>query len=136
MSRKAREKVRVKGIEILSAASLLSTDIFFYTQFGDTYKLQVENRDPRKLTSVRVFNIHCKPITPNFVLVSSQVTKHPNPVLGYHLRWERCYSILVFETHHDLTLLYEIKVTVSHSCLLYTSPSPRDLSTSRMPSSA
>ena len=24
----------------------------------------------------------------------------------------------------------------SHSCLLYTSPSPRDLSTSRMPSSA
>ena len=25
---------------------------------------------------------------------------------------------------------------VSHSCLLYTSPSPRDLSTSRMPSSA
>ena len=68
----AREKVSVKGIEILSAASLLSTDIFVYTQFGDTYKLQVENRDPRKLTSVRVFNIHCKPITPNFVLVSSQ----------------------------------------------------------------
>ena len=68
----AREKVRVKGIDILSAASLLSTDIFVYTQCGDTYKLQVENRDPRKLTSVRVFNIHCKPITPNFVLVSSQ----------------------------------------------------------------
>ena len=28
------------------------------------------------------------------------------------------------------------KVTEAHSCLLYTSPSPRDLSTSRMPSSA
>ena len=68
----AREKVRVKGIDILSAASLLSTDIFVYTQCGDTYKLQVKNRDPRKLTSVRVFSIHCKPITPNFVLVSSQ----------------------------------------------------------------
>ena len=26
--------------------------------------------------------------------------------------------------------------TIIHSCLLYTSPSPRDLSTSRMPSSA
>ena len=26
--------------------------------------------------------------------------------------------------------------TVSEACLLYTSPSPRDLSTSRMPSSA
>ena len=32
----------------------------------------------------------------------------------------------------------EVKVNVDsiHSCLLYTSPSPRDLSTSRMPSSA
>ena len=27
-------------------------------------------------------------------------------------------------------------ITDAHSCLLYTSPSPRDLSTSRMPSSA
>ena len=42
----AREKVRVKGIEILSTASLLSTDIFVYTQFGVTYKWQVERRDP------------------------------------------------------------------------------------------
>ena len=68
----ATEKVRVKGMEILSAASLLTTDIFVYTQFGDTYKWQIENLDPRKLKSVIVFNIHCKPITPNFVLVSSQ----------------------------------------------------------------
>ena len=27
-------------------------------------------------------------------------------------------------------------LVISHACLLYTSPSPRDLSTSRMPSSA
>ena len=46
----ASNKVRVKGIEILSAPSLLSTDIFVYTQFGDTYKWQTENRDPRKLS--------------------------------------------------------------------------------------
>ena len=38
-----RNKVRVKGIEILSAASLLSTDIFVYIQFGDTYKWKLEN---------------------------------------------------------------------------------------------
>ena len=44
----ARNEVMVKGIEILSAAFLLSTDIFVYTQFGDTYKWQIENRDPRK----------------------------------------------------------------------------------------
>ena len=50
-SQMARNKVRVKGIEILSAASLLSTDIFVYTQFGDTYKWQFYNncRNPRAL---------------------------------------------------------------------------------------
>ena len=37
----ARNKVRVKGIEILSAASLLSTEIFVYTQFGE-YHLKWE----------------------------------------------------------------------------------------------
>ena len=52
---KARNKVRVQSIEILSASSLLSTDIFVYTQFGDTHKWQKENRDPRKLTPVRFF---------------------------------------------------------------------------------
>ena len=30
----------------------------------------------------------------------------------------------------------EFRKGLSHGCLLYTSPSPRDLSTSRMPSSA
>ena len=57
----ARNKVRVKGREILSAPSLLSTDIFGYTQFGDAYKCQIENRDPRKLTTIRVFNTNRKP---------------------------------------------------------------------------
>ena len=37
----------------------------------------------------------------------------------------------VAQTNIDLSALYDIK-----TCLLYTSPSPRDLSTSRMPSSA
>ena len=37
----------------------------------------------------------------------------------------------------DTTLkLHDGKHQMIHSCLLYTSPSPRDLSTSRMPSSA
>ena len=43
----ARNKVRAKGIEILNAASLFSSYIFVYTQFWDTYKWQLENRDPR-----------------------------------------------------------------------------------------
>ena len=39
----------------------------------------------------------------------------------------------VFEIHSEATLK---NLTVTGGCLLYTSPSPRDLSTSRMPSSA
>ena len=61
----ARNIVTVKGIEILSASSLLCTDIFVYTRFGDTHKWQIESRDPRKLTPVRVLNIKCKPPTPS-----------------------------------------------------------------------
>ena len=34
------------------------------------------------------------------------------------------------------TIMQELELLKSHICLLYTSPSPRDLSTSRMPSSA
>ena len=44
------------------------------------------------------------------------------------------------DDHHDADKIYEnIKskdVSVSRACLLYTSPSPRDLRLSRMPSSA
>ena len=45
-------------------------------------------------------------------------------------------------TKRDLSIKFKngqkrtIDLTVSLSCLLYTSPSPRDLTTSRMPSSA
>ena len=41
----ARNKVRIKGAQILSAASLLSTDIFVYTQFGDTFKYPSNNNN-------------------------------------------------------------------------------------------
>ena len=41
-SQMARNKFRVKGIEILSTVSLSSTDIFVYIQFGDTYKWLIE----------------------------------------------------------------------------------------------
>ena len=64
----ATNKVRVKGIEILSAASLLSTNIFVSTQFGDTYKWQIENRDMSELLTL-IANPHPKF---EFVLVSSQ----------------------------------------------------------------
>ena len=45
-------------------------------------------------------------------------------------------GILRFEIAKELGLQELNAVVVSDACLLYTSPSPRDLSTSRMPSSA
>ena len=44
------------------------------------------------------------------------------------------WNTLVSDT--DALFDKEIEIDVSKICLLYTSPSPRDLSTSRMPSSA
>ena len=45
-------------------------------------------------------------------------------------------SILGFLALPEGGLLYLIMLLPFNGCLLYTSPSPRDLSTSRMPSSA
>ena len=48
-------------------------------------------------------------------------------------------EIIPYATEQDLEdilSLYTIDVRILGDCLLYTSPSPRDLSTSRMPSSA
>ena len=45
----ARNGVWGTDTDILSAALLLFTDTFAYPHFGDTYKWQLENWDPRKL---------------------------------------------------------------------------------------
>ena len=42
----------------------------------------------------------------------------------------------LFVKHEDFTLLGNRDVLASYTCLLYTSPSPRDYAASRMPSSA
>ena len=45
-------------------------------------------------------------------------------------------KMIDIESNSDLFEKYKAKIPVVRICLLYTSPSPRDLSTSRMPSSA
>ena len=52
------------------------------------------------------------------------------------------YDAVAITEHHFMNCLmmpaplqFAVKIA-AHTCLLYTSPSPRDLSTSRMPSSA
>ena len=55
---------------------------------------------------------------------------------------EDCFAIMLAINSPELEVLGittvqgNVPVERGYSCLLYTSPSPRDLSTSRMPSSA
>eukprot|EP00829_Urostomides_striatus_P017611 TRINITY_DN613_c0_g1_i5.p2 TRINITY_DN613_c0_g1~~TRINITY_DN613_c0_g1_i5.p2 ORF type:complete len:113 (-),score=11.69 TRINITY_DN613_c0_g1_i5:11-349(-) len=64
----------------------------------------------------------------------SHINKTPWSVLqdGTVVHFAR-YSKVLINFFQSLKLTYH---SLSTSCLLYTSPSPRDLSTSRMPSSA
>ena len=54
------------------------------------------------------------------------------------LTWRLAHydSVLDLATYESLKGFEGLKNALAKSCLLYTSPSPRDLSTSRMPSSA
>ena len=45
-------------------------------------------------------------------------------------------KVLLPNIRDDGCIVHVSSISSSHACLLYTSPSPRDLSTSRMPSSA
>ena len=68
--------------------------------------------------------------------------------LSYHENWQRAWkdpapkkeydAVIVGGGGHGLATAYYLakKHNMNNICLLYTSPSPRDLSTSRMPSSA
>ena len=80
---------------------------------------------------------HCEPEIMNsedrlFILYTSGSTGKPKGVVhtigGYNL-----WSHLTFKWIFDLK---DEDIYWCTACLLYTSPSPRDLSTSRMPSSA
>ena len=54
-----------------------------------------------------------------------------NGLLGIRVQGGRRFHVLRTEVQRDQLTVAEVEC-----CLLYTSPSPRDLSTSRMPSSA
>ena len=57
----------------------------------------------------------------------------------YYLQWileTLPDDVLQTRELKDINILYKLECKWKEDCLLYTSPSPRDLSTSRMPSSA
>ena len=76
--------------------------------------------------------------------ISSEIPDRILKVEGFILKenQKEQLEILIFRgysssTTHPIEIDSEKKViALSYICLLYTSPSPRDLSTSRMPSSA
>ena len=55
---------------------------------------------------------------------------------GYYLRKKPIGRKFDFVTSPEISQMFGEIIGVYLVCLLYTSPSPRDLSTSRMPSSA
>ena len=58
-------------------------------------------------------------------------------ILKHNLKLENIGSTPTFRNSRNFTSNIDITLSYNlHTCLLYTSPSPRDLSTSRMPSSA
>ena len=70
-----------------------------------------------------------------------QFFEYMSETFGYEFSCERSYELLrdvireAKDNPENLEEFVELK-ELSRRCLLYTSPSPRDLSTSRMPSSA
>ena len=93
--------------------------------------IRFENEDG---TEQKIHNI-CTPgdnHDPDFLTATLMVEKEPGKVLF-------TTNPAIFETEPidnktELNLYFE--ASDNYDCLLYTSPSPRDLSTSRMPSSA
>ena len=58
--------------------------------------------------------------------------------LGYSLDMDGQYKneVELILKYRDMSQMSDCEIAIDNVCLLYTSPSPRDLSTSRMPSSA
>ena len=75
-----------------------------------------------------------------FIILSSFTTDDPSYQLSPEKRFASYFKPQeMLKLFHDFKIIYyleDIILDKGHTCLLYTSPSPRDLSTSRMPSSA
>ena len=64
-----------------------------------------------------------------------KIQKHSMSIKYIEVQWCVAYRDIPSEVK-DILLCLTPPATKKRACLLYTSPSPRDLSTSRMPSSA
>ena len=98
---------------------------------------QALNTDKSKLL-VKTRNANDQPIHESVKVVNS--TKILGVYLNDQMTWNSHIDSLCKTACQRLHILRTLKPYTNpaelHDCLLYTSPSPRDLSTSRMPSSA
>ena len=66
--------------------------------------------------------------------VTAEILKHESDDENLKVSQATVYNVL--NDFYNAGLLTKVNIDNDKTCLLYTSPSPRDLSTSRMPSSA
>ena len=84
---------------------------------------------------------HQKPIRKRSVdniIMELQKAKDQIPFIRYIMFDDDAFFLMSLDEIRDFSKRYkkQIRIPLIITCLLYTSPSPRDLSTSRMPSSA
>ena len=101
---------------------------------SDFYKLSLASVDPLTPNAVALTFAIPDSLKTIFSFEAGQYITLKHEVNGQEVR--RAYSISSAPSSGILTVGIKKVEGGIFSCLLYTSPSPRDLSTSRMPSSA
>ena len=64
------------------------------------------------------------------------ITEDQKSNIGGSFEWPNTYWFIAERTNGRLAMIGFMAVIINYTCLLYTSPSPRDRQKSRMPSSA
>ena len=123
----ANLNVMIKACE--KASKILIRD------FGELEKLQVSKKGPRDFVTnadIKVEKIiinELKKARPNYSIISEEN--------GIEKNKDKNNSWIIDPIDGTINFLHGIPhFAISIACLLYTSPSPRDLARSRMPSSA
>ena len=130
------------GVSVVPTAAQ-STDIPAYITDGTYFELEGTNPDPLiDSATLEFLPLEAQVGTPNGngwrheYKIDESIRR---PLGAHYERFEATYTVsmsdaaksIIVQYHGDSPTLMKM-----YYCLLYTSPSPRDLSTSRMPSSA
>ena len=111
--------------------------IFLSSSYGQFGKNKVQYRDFEwSYIQTPNFDIYFYGDNQDLAEFTSKVSEEAYEQISTHLAWDlkNRVSILVYNSHNEFQQTNVVGVYMS--CLLYTSPSPRDATLSRMPSSA